>query len=299
MANPRIHTQSFTIDQLASALAGDEHIDAGRIPTWVPSAQDWIALVAQPVRLGRMRALHDSTSEFDITYVLFDWSTAGSPPEANAKILPFAPDPSPEECHANAADHWESVGTASIAAVMKAFPASTVHVARASTFVHNADFRTVLRFALRSPSQTFAAIEGGQAPESTITFAAPVCRQCGTTAVDYEYIEGWDRIQSGCAACGHRQEADIRELDYRVDRRVLDAAVSLAQRPAARFLTSSEYNGGALVSRTARLADQSGVEDGLESVMYSVAPFALIDPPDVDLDIEELVLVATQLDGRA
>ena len=289
---------TLSIDELASRLTGDERIDAGRVPTWTPGVQDWIPLVAQPVRLGRTLELHGAAAQFDLAYVLFDWSTEGQHPDPDGRIILFAPDPDGAGCHANAADHWESVLMEGAAAVTKAFPASTVHVVRASALVGHEDFRTVLRFALRFPSDVFAAIEGGQAPEAAISFAAPVCRQCGATAVDYQYIEGWDRIQSACRACAHGQEADIRELDYRVDRRVLDAAVAAALRPTARLLTASEYDRGA-ASTAARLADHSGVEAPGGSVLYSVAPFAIIDPANVDLDLKELVLLAAQLDGRA
>ena len=293
----------LAIDELAARLAGDERIDAGRVPVWPPGALDWLALVAQPVRLARAFELRGETARFDLTYVLLDWSTEGRRPDPNARIARFTPDPrgSGGGCHSDAAAHWEAVALGGVDPVARVLPASTVHVVRASSLVSNADFRAVLRLALRRPSDVFEALEDRPAPgeSASVGFAAPVCRQCGTTAAVYEYIEGWDRVQSACAACGHGQEADVRELDYRVDRRVLEAAVSAALRPAARLLTEADHAGGAATEAVSRLAGRAGVEPSAGPILHSVAPHAVIEPPDVDLDLKELMLLAAQLDARA
>jgi hypothetical protein len=287
------------IDDLAGELTGDEVIDAGWAPTWQVGVPDRIALVAQPIRLGRAVAIRGEPPRLQFDYVLLDWSTEGIRPAPKAKILLFAPDPAGQGCHENAADHWESVATQSIDPVGKALIGTESRISRISAFKSNADFRAVLRLALNEPSEVFAALEGvdAQGKSGTRTsYAAPVCRACGTTATAYEYIEGWDRIQSTCAACGQQQEADIRELDYRVDRRVLSAALAVALRPAARLLTESDFDGGDVHKKMASLAERSNVTEPMGDIPYVVAPSAIIEPADVDLDVEELVLLARRLE---
>ena len=298
MANNRV--DHIAIDKLAAELAGDEIVDAGRIPTWRSTVQEWIALLAQPVRLARAVGLGGEPPRLDFHYVLLDWSTEGPYPDRDAMILTHAPDPENEGCHANAADHWEAVTAEGIEPIARAFPESQRHISRASSFKSNTDFKSVLRLALRAPHDVFLALEapGGASDDNGSTnYAAPVCRTCGTTATEYRYLEDWDRVQSTCAGCGDGQEADILELDYRVDRRVLNAAVAVALRPAARLLTLFEYQGGDMHRMAASLAESSGVPDPVGDVAYVVAPFAIIEPPDLDLDVEELVLLAKQLEA--
>jgi len=285
------------LDALAAGLEGIETIDTGRIPTWPIGVQEKIAMIAQPVRLGRAIKLSNEPPRLSFVYLLLDWSTEGPSPDPAAKILLYTPDPDGPDCHQNAADHWESVATESIDQVGRAFPESQITISRASSFRSDPNFHAVLKLALRAPATAFSAIEGVEAPTGTRpTFAAPVCRECGVTAADYTYIDDWDRVQSTCAACGHGQEADIRELNYRVDRRVLDAAVTVALRPRARFLTELEFENGNPGRVTVALATASRIDETVSSVVYVVSPSAIVEPPDVDLDVEELVLLARQLE---
>ncbi len=290
-------THMVRIDDLAAGLEGTETIDTGRIPTWPVGVQERIALIAQPVRLGRAIKLNDEPPKLSFAYLLLDWSTEGPSPDPAAKILLHTPDPEGSECHRNAADHWESVAAGSIDQVARAFPESQTTISRASSFKSDPNFRAVLKLALRAPATAFSAIEGVEAPSGAQpTFAAPVCRECGATAADYTYINDWDRIQSTCEVCRHGQEADIRELDYRVDRRVLDAAVTVALRPRARFLTELEFESGNPAHVTVALATAARVDEPDSNVAYVVSPSAIVEPPDVDLDVEELVLLARQLE---
>ncbi len=290
-------TQTVRIDDLAAGLEGTETIDTGRVPTWFVGVQERIAMIAQPIRLGRAIKLNDEPPKLNFVYLILDWSTEGPSPVPAAKILLHTPDPEGPDCHRNAADHWESVAVESIDQVGRAFPESQTTISRASSFKSDPNFRAVLKLALRAPATAFSAIEGVEAPGGLQpTFAAPVCRECGTTAADYTYIDDWDRIQSTCAACGHGQEADIRELDYRVDRRVLDAAVTVALRPRARFLTELEFESGNPARVTAALAPAARTDEPVSNIAYVVSPSVVVEPPDVDLDVEELVLLARQLE---
>ena len=44
------------------------------------------------------------------------------------------------------------------------------------------------------------------------------------------------------------------------------------------------------------LATASRIDETVSSVVYVVSPSAIVEPPDVDLDVEELVLLARQLE---
>ena len=152
------------LDALASGLEGIETIDTGRIPTWPVGVQEKIAMIAQPVRLGRAIKLNDEPPRLSFVYLLLDWSTEGPSPNPAGKILVYTPDPNGPDCHRNAADHWESIAIESINQVGRAFPESQTTISRASSFRSDPNFRAVLKLALRAPTTVFSAIEGVEAP---------------------------------------------------------------------------------------------------------------------------------------
>ena len=194
-----------------------------------------------PMLLGRTVAERKIETSFRFTYFVPDWGSdevergggGGLNLTPKGRIYQYQADP--EGCHAGRADHWATVFEEEITPLREAMPKAEVQVTHVSTMRDNADFRSVLRMALRSPEGVrevlLEAMPGIEILEEPLQFAGPVCRTCHSIKGRTTYVEEWDRIQFLCAACGNEQEADIQEQEYWVHEYILDAAVMAALRP--------------------------------------------------------------------
>ncbi len=236
------YRNSAGLAHVGGILQPGEAILAGEIPMAALTEADRLRLLAYPASLARRVRESDPSARLRVVFVVPDWDTDGmtADPRRPFNLTPhgrtYACQPDPESCDESRAQHWEALFEAHTQELRDAAHAANVEVTHASALVREPGFHSMLRLALRSPSQIAEAIretmQGVEIGEAPLAFAGAACRVCGAMQGTTEYDADWDRAQFHCAECDNRQEADIREQPMWMQEDVLRAAVIAALRPA-------------------------------------------------------------------
>lgn len=283
-------------------MDGNESIYGGMTPMAAMAMGDRARMLIFPMLLGRMVGEREIETSFRFTYFVPDWGSdeverggeGGLNLSPKGRTYQYQADP--EGCHAGRAEHWETVFEEQITPLREAMTKAEVKVAGVSTLRDNADFRAVLRMALQTPQAVrevlLEAMPETEIMEEPLQFAGPVCRTCHSINGRMTYVEGWDRIQFLCAACGNEQEADIQEQEYWLHEYVLDAAVTAALQPNVTIVRGgprSEAEDAAIDALVAR-----AVKDSPTAPSRLVVP--RVDSERGGLPLERLVDLAKEWD---
>ncbi|MDA1095707.1 MAG: transposase [Chloroflexi bacterium] len=269
--------------RLAASLDGSERLYLGGATTMLSSVTDQMSVFAYPILLGDLLRQRGIEPRLTLTSAVADWASRPSAtlptPRASdeddlaVRTLQFQNDEL--GCHATMADHAAVSLEDALGPIKEHFPGITTEVVRASTLRNEADFRAILRLALKRPHLVSEAIVDafGEGEGSSVgPFAGPVCRKCHSIEGSMKYIEDWDRIQFQCASCSNGQEAEIREQDYWVDARILNVAIVAALRPSIFVVDGHTFAKGALTRFISNIAESAKVNGNVDGIAYLVTP---------------------------
>ncbi len=239
----RLYRNADGLSEVGELLQSDDAVLAGEIPMAALTEADRLRLLAYPGSLARrIRRGGNQSAMLRVIYVVPDWATdeakhaPGRPFNLTPSGKTYGRQPDPEACDESRAQHWEALFDAHTQELKDSARAADIEIVRTSEFADNSGFLSVIRLALRSPAQIADAIrESGvetKIDDEPLNFAGAACRECGSINGPTDYDPDWDRAQFNCGACGHTQEADIREQPMWMQEDILRAAVIAALKPA-------------------------------------------------------------------
>ena len=237
----RLYRNAAGLSEVGELLQTGDAVLAGEIPMAALTEADRLRLLAYPGSLARRIRKGSQSASLRVIYVVPDLATdeathaPGRPFNLRPSGKTYGRQPDPEACDESRARHWEALFDAHTQELKDSARASEIEIVRTSELADKSGFLSVLRLALRSPAQIADAIrESGvtdEVDDEPLTFAGAACRECGSISGTTDYDPDWDRAQFNCGACGHTQEADIREQPMWMQEDILRAAVIAALNP--------------------------------------------------------------------
>ena len=237
----RLYRNAAGLSEVGEWLESGDTVLAGEIPMAAPTEADRLRLLAYPGSLARRVLRGNPSARLRIIYVVPDVATdeAAFKPGRPFNLTPsgktYGRQPDPEASDLSRAQYWEALFDAHAQELKDSARAAQVEIVRASELVNDAGFLSVLRLALRSPTQIADAIReslpAAEIDDEPLAFAGAACRECGSADGSTDYDPDWDRAQFNCQDCDHAQEADIREQPLWMQEDVLRAAVIAALNP--------------------------------------------------------------------